>query len=130
MGIIMKYENNKIVYEVGDWVVVSEDDGTNSRYFRGDTVCYCTKNNYYSPLNINDIDSYWDNTNEFCVNNIELSNRHLRPATQEEINKASEEEKLMVGSQYVTFNEDFINVGCQMVSKDLFLKIGKKAGWL
>ena len=62
-----------------------------------------------------------------------------RPATQEEINKATGKEKIMVGEFDVVFGNngferntysDYVRVGCVEVQKELFLKIGKRAGWL
>ncbi len=89
----MKYENNKIVYEVGDYVIVSEHKDTPCRYFRDDTLCKCAEKNYYSPLDKSSIVSDWGGTERFNVTNRGGNDRQLRPATQEEINKATEEIK-------------------------------------
>ena len=133
----MKYEKNKIVYEVGDYVIVSEHKDTPCRYFRDDTLCKCAEKNYYSPLDKSSIVSDWGGTERFNVTNRRGNDRQLRPATQEEINKATEEEKIMVGeyeAEFITVDKNYgchcIKVGCVSVSKELFLKIQKKARWL
>ena len=45
-----------------------------------------------------------------------------------------QKEKVYVGGNEVTFPETGeraqISVGCEIVSKELFLKIGKRAGWI
>lgn len=113
----MKYKENKIVYEVGDWVVVI------------DKRC-----NFYSKGAFKitgGIDDNWL-INEKGI----FENDWFRPATQEEIDKATEEEKIMVGTHEVKFIKDvvqdwdYIKVGDENVGKELFLKIGRKTGWL
>ena len=57
----------------------------------------------------------------------------FRPATQEEINSA--EDKIMWGQYEVDFggdgeHRDEIKIGCVTVSKELWDKTAKKAGWL
>ena len=115
----MKYENKKIVYEAGDWIAVKVGA---------------------QPLEIkliNDVrygQIYYDKSEEYCIGNIPDDSKNVRPATQEEIDKA--EDKIMIGEYEVEFWTgvgkfyEKIKVGCVTVSKDLFLKIGKKAGWL
>ncbi len=134
----MRYEGTKIVYEVGDFGIVSENKNTDSRYFKDDTICKCVREGYYSPLDRNNIRDGWYGTEEFRITPGSInSERKLRPATQEEINKATEEEKIMVGEYEVKFGSStgarndcfgYIKVGCVEVSKELFLKIGKKWG--
>ena len=126
----MKYKNNKIVYEAGDWVAVKVGA---------------------QPLEIkliNDVrygQIYYDKSEEYCIGNISDDSKSVRPATQEEIDKT--EDKIMVDKYEVQFVDDYykaddgstasnggyagnhILVGCVRVTKETFLKIGKKAGW-
>ena len=112
----MKYEGTKIVYEVGDWVTCIDNAGSRANYKAGETfrVFYVDKDVLRSGSS--------PNTGMFLF--------RFRPATQEEINKATEEEKIMVGEYEVKFFQNAIEVGCVAINKELFLKIGKKAGWL
>ena len=123
----MKYENNKIVYEFGDWVTVVGVSGSFSK--KTEAIGHCF------PI-VGDVNSFnhgdefaIDGENKFHVN-YTLSD--VRPATQQEINKAMAEEKIMVGEHEVKFMpcSGYIMVGCVQVTRDLFLKIGKRAGWL
>jgi len=122
----MKYENNKIVYDCGDWVMPTEK------------AAHWNRNNSF-PCRIREINGDYadcnDRSNSCFVGN-------LRLATQEEIDAATKEEKIMVDSCEVKFiwydiqstadSEPCteINVGCVTIRKKLFLKIGKRAGWL
>ena len=123
----MKYENNKIVYEVGDWAVIT-----------GSTVG-CTE----AELGVAYEVLGWENDNVRLLTHFDLKRaanhcrfNDVRPATQEEINKAPKEEKIMVGEYEVEFYKvegsrpHTIKVGCVKVSEELFLKIGKKWGLL
>ncbi len=125
----MKTIDNKIVYESEDWVTVLEDSGgyTKGRAYKvrkmiGDVL-------YTEIDDVNSRTNGWHQTN-------------FRPATQDEINSATKEEKIILkddqGFNYdVKFNGAFppvggafsIKVGCVEVSKETFLKIKKKAGW-
>ena len=119
----MKYENNKIVYEVGDWVRNDEHNETaRIRKIEGDYYFF-------------DLSSRPDLCKKVGVGS--GWHQSSRPATQEEIDKISKEDKIMVGGYEVKFfgsvhneSKNEIKVGCVEVSKELFLKIGKKAGWL
>ncbi len=128
-------DGTKIVYKVGDYVVVSEHLDTIDRYFKSDTLCKCVGNNYYSPLDKNAITGCWKGIRDFSITQIN-SERKVRPATQEEINKVNEEEKIMIGEYEVDFGNargdqlDFIKIGCVKVNKELYIETGKKAGWL
>ena len=113
----MKYTDDKIFYEQGDWVVVSlrGSDGA------GD-VCRITHTSLTAPYPIH-LD-YWGSVYE----------QDIRPATQEEIYKEikGREETIEVGGYKVKFSENktHIEVGCVEVSAAEFRKIGKKAGWI
>ena len=122
----MKYENNKIVYEVGDWVyirrgavgcqgadgkvgVVVNDKNTNGMHISDDGI------------NVNIKGGVWRIDGDF------------RPATQEEIDKAIkaiEDAPIMIGSYEVRFFGNYIGVGCQTIDKEKFIEIGKKANWI
>jgi len=103
----MKYEGTKIVYEVGDWVTTIREGS------RG-----------FNKPDVGEVFNY------------SVDKNRIRPATQEEINKATEEEKIMVEDIEVKFVKSSVNttgwikVGCVSVSEGIFKKIGKKAGWL
>ena len=108
----MKYENNKIVYEAGDYCWSTCDD----------CVYKITELGKGKELSVSHANKY---------------NGLRRPATQEEIDKAAEEEKIMWGQYEVNFapkGNDFIReiitIGCVTVSKELYIKTGKKAGWI
>ena len=111
----MKYKNKKIVYEVGDWVTkIKEGD-----------MCGLGVGETSRILLIGKSDITLDITNApFC------SPKCIRPATQEEIDKV---DKIMVGDYQVIFPPEgctqIITIGCVSVSKEVYLKIGKKAGW-
>lgn len=127
----MRYEKNKIVYEAGDYITVIEcsDDSYVGKVFimkeentRGYDVQHTkhpssdTKGAYTFTKDIGD---------------------KIRLSSQEEINKVTEEEKIMVGENEVEFLGSYfplditrLRIGCVMVDKELFKKIEKKAGWL
>ena len=107
----MKYENNKIVYEAGDYCWSNSDECVYgiSEIFNGENITVEHANKY--P--------------EF-----------RRPATQEEISRATKEQPIMVGDYKVDFGNgargeqlDFIKVGCVTVGRLGFLEIKEKAGW-
>ena len=79
----MKYEKNQIVYEVGDWVtidnLVGQLEGEIGATF---PIKQLAGVYYYGD---------WDRVNKITGDCWE--GRNLRPATQEEINKATEEIK-------------------------------------
>ena len=115
----MKMEGTKIVYEVGDWVF-----GWHTK-----------ENDYYAQAwQIGSFDREFVYPKCHPDWNTEVHN--LRPATQEEINTATEEEKIMIGEYEVDFGNargdqlDFIKIGCVKVNKELYIETGKKAGWL
>ena len=117
----MRYENKKIVYEVGDWVCVTEQLKDNRA-----TVGTIGKLHKVSGGNI-----------PYLIDGIMSWCRNVRPASQEEIDRATKEEEIKVGDYLVKFHnysetctDKFIEVGCQKVTKDLFLKIGEKANWI
>lgn len=116
----MKYENNKIVYEVGDWVTINQKHHTENGKTGKLTIKPKEGKNLWRSSNLND---------GFAI-------YHFRPATQEEINSVTKEEKIMVGDSEVDFGNargdqlDYIKVGCIEVSKETLLKIGKKAQWI
>ena len=117
----MKYKGIKIVYEIGDWVMPT------------DNVSYWNRDNSF-PCRIREI-------NDDCADCNDRSSScymgNLRPATQEEINKATQEEKIMVGEYEVEFLETWrgknkanrINIDSVTIYEDQYLEIGKKAGW-
>ena len=121
----MKYKNNKIVYEVGDWVAgVLADDS----FFGAGCV---------GELSEYDGRDWWSrrHTGNPQYPNCCIGKEYMfRPATQEEVAIDKVEEKIMVGEYAVEFCEApkgrYINVGCVKVWEETFLKIGKKAGWL
>ena len=125
----MKYDkDNKIIYDYGDWVTITSDyDGSVTRgksykiggeYYRGATE---------NILHIEKDDMGIDNG---------ICGLTYRPATQEEINKSTKEQPIMVGDYKVDFGNgargeqlDFIKVGCVTVGRLAFLEIKEKAGW-
>ena len=110
----MKYEGRKIVYEVGDFVMPLE------------RVSHWNRNNSF-PARIKGI---YGNCADCGKYQDSCAVVNLRPATQEEIDKV--EDKIMVGEYEVVFPTngcDVLAIGCVNVSKKLFLKIGKRAGW-
>ena len=122
----MHYDkNNKIIYDCGDWVTQT-----------GDGYDFIPHTTQVTDIRDNEV---WVKNN-IGTGNYLSSKRHnekFRPATQEEIDKV--EDKIMVGEYVVEFEgygdgsangNIFIKVGCVRVSKELFLKIGKKAGWI
>jgi len=122
----MKYEGRNIVYEVGDFIVFCADNanGGDVRYWKRGMV-YKVTDGGSSYLSVERLDN--GVRNGWCI-------EKFRPATQEEIDKATGNEKIMVGEYVVNFDTmggvtDSIGVGCVTVDKELFLKIGKKAGW-
>ena len=110
----MKYENNKIVYEVGDWVI-------------GQDMDYKDIGSAWQVTEIDINIKYGRNDQHFSI---------VRLASQEEIYKATEKEKIMVDEYEVEFYKvegcrpHTIKVGRVKVSEELFKKIGKRAGWL
>ena len=104
----MKMDGTKIVYEAGDWVISRKDN--EPKAFR------ITK--------IGSAGGLYDGDNGWLYDN------QADLASQEEINKATGEEKIMVGEYEVEFHGDKIKVDCVYISKPRFLKIGKKAGWI
>jgi len=119
----MKCINNRIIYEVGDWVTCIDNCGAMRNYKVGDVskVSYIGED-ILRTENSTDTGMY---------------PRRFRLSTQEEINKATEEEKIMIGGLEVKFLKRVttsaignIRVGCETINKELYLKIGKKAGWL
>ena len=128
----MRYENNKIVYEVGDWVTFPKtpvlwSSAFSDNYPINKPIYPATfQIEKYSEEGMLGMNYGWSTDAEY-----------FRPATQGEIDRATEEEKIMVGKNEVEFYRKFndepchkITVGCQEVSKELFLKIGKKAKWI
>ena len=112
----MKYVDNKIVYEVGDWIVGHTEECGRITRIRKDG-----KYLYYNVDGAGDHSSYHESS---------------RPATQKEIVKATKEQPIMVGNYEVEFypglmtrDNDIIKVGCVEVNKETFLKIKQKAGW-
>ena len=110
----MKYINNKIVYEVGDWIVGHTEECGRITRIRKDG-----KYLYYNVDGAGDHSSYPESS---------------RPASQEEIDKV--EQPIMVGDYKVDFGNgargeqlDFIKVGCVTVGRLAFLEIKEKAGW-
>ena len=120
----MKYVNNKIVYEVGDWVVITKECRTGF----SQTMQIKRFLNGILDIQVDNRGEIWGDL---------YDKESVRPATQEEIDKATKEEEIKVGDYLVKFHnysetctDKFIEVGCQKVTKDLFLKIGKKANWI
>ena len=112
----MKYENNKIVYEVGDWVRNDEHNETARIHkIEGGYYFFDLSSRPYLCKKVG-VGSSWHQSS--------------RPASQEEIDKATKEELIYVGEYMVMFGLDYIKIGCEKVDKELFLKIAKKAGWL
>ena len=119
----MKYIDNKIVYEVGDWIVGHTEECGRITRIRKDG-----KYLYYNVDGAGDHSSYPESS---------------RPATQEEIDKV--EQPIMVGGYEVQFKGYYpegekdmdlgnlkctkIIVGCIEINKETFLKIKQKAGW-
>ncbi len=138
----MKYKNNKIVYEVGDWVIPNGIGHTKNN------VGFPTDRVFRVERTSNDASGYYVHVDKSSSNIAGYTTgfENVRPATQEEINKATKKEKIMIGDYEVVFKpeytyengyaetaekpRDIITVGCVSVSKELFLKIGKRAGWL
>ncbi len=124
----MKMDGTKIVYEVGDWVMPTENV---ARWNRGDSF----------PCRIREINGDCAYCND-VANSCYMGN--LRLATQEEINQATQEEKIMVRGRNARYEVEFdyyfgcgevgkakqLKISCVEIDKELFLKIGKKAGWL
>ena len=97
----MKYKNNKIVYEVGDWITsVVKDDSYFTMGSVGQLSRYDGRDWWVYPSHTGNPD--YPN---MCVGKEYL----FRPATQEEINKATEEEKIMWGQYEVNFNPALAN---------------------
>lgn len=122
----MKYEGTKIVYEVGDFV--TRIDGEHLGMNVGDADRIYGFDEYSNQIQL---------TKYIGVNSRGCHTRNLfRISSQEEINKATEEEKIMVGEYEVEYYKvegsrpHTIKVGCVKVPEELFKKIGKKAGWL
>ncbi len=118
----MKYEGTKIYYEVGDWVVGWHNE--NPDLLHNAWLIESFHNSIFAtPKGHLD----WNTGVE-----------NLRLATQKEIDDATKEKKIIVGADEVKFtaNQEPYNgctelrIGCVTVSKELFLKIAKKAGWL
>jgi len=124
----MRYEKNKIVYEVGDWVKVGNSNDYHKFLEPGDVFMIESVQQMSRPASL-----------KLGYRGYAIHSDSVTPASQEEIDKATEEEKIMVGEYRVRFLGDdnlrdskcyYIEVGCAKISKELFLKIGKKAGWL
>ncbi len=117
----MKYIDNKIVYEVGDWVRCNSENFNSNWQNRVSQIAKADDGKYRLT---------------YCVNaEPPFSASELIPATQQEINKEIQEIK--VGDYKVLFcgiitdkQCEYIKVGCEEVSKELFLKLGKIAGWI
>jgi len=116
----MKYKNNKIVYEVGDWVVRPE------KYSGVSAMIFNDKAFQIAGID-EDFFLYPDDCGRDGLESI-------RPATQEEIDKALKNDKIMIGEYEVEIPTDkpanIIRVGCQIVDQQTALKICKKAGWI
>ncbi len=117
----MRYEGTKIVYEVGDWVTRTKE--THLGMYSGDTdrVVGLLYSDTAVVLQKFVLDGNDGGSHE---------SKNFHPATQEEINKATKEEKIMVGEFEVHFYQHILEIGCARIPKELFQKIGKKAGWL
>lgn len=122
----MKYVDNKIVYEVGDWVTAIESSSSGG-FKEGSSY-------QVSLINTNTLGFNQDSSGD--KNGWGICN--FRPATQKEINTALKEYRrpaIKIGEHIVafTFTSDgcqHIKVGCQKVTKEEFLKVGKEARWL
>ena len=122
----MIYRNNEMIYEIGDWVT-----GLDANSLLGNGSGQIHRQDFNGDFWIKKPHTDNQRYAEFCVG--DGSGIYFRPASQKEINKTIAEEKIMVGEYEVSFDfepKEWIKVGCQVVSKDLFLKIGKKAGWV
>ena len=118
----MRYEKNKIVYEVGDWVKVGNSNDYHKFLEPGDVFMIESVQQMSRPASL-----------KLGYRGYAIHSDSVTPASQEEIDKATKEEEIYVGSNKVDFccvPDGYITVGCQAVKKELFLKIGKKAGWL
>ena len=124
----MKMDGTKIVYEVGDWITsVVKDDSYFTMGSVGQLGRYDGRDWWVYPSHTGNPD--YPN---MCVGKEYL----FRPATQEEINKATEEEKIMWGQYEVNFKpaghidiKDVITIGCVTVTKELWDKTAERAGW-
>ncbi len=125
----MKMDGTKIVYEVGDWVV----------------LLFEPENFVVEITKVSGVQIYYKPYNKCSIGCSGYLPKDVRPATQEEINQATKEEKIMVGEYEVEFKGYYpkgghntgeplkctqIIIGCVTVYPQDFLKIGKKAGWL
>ncbi len=134
----MKTIDNKIVYEVGDWVTVTG-------YPRSWSSSYgnCPSDAKY-PFTGEIIQRSTDDSIGVCGYGLDLGalieNKMIRLATQDEINKATKEETIYVGNgddyivEFTANREPYegcteLRIGCVTVTKDKFLKIKKRAGW-
>lgn len=137
----MKYINNKIQFEVGDWV-----------YFLGNIAALCTTTWCQGlVLKVDQVtyNSLCFNDNRFFPNALESHHgfanaiNQFRPATQEEIDsvlKKLDDPPIMLGKYEVKFGDErlmstkesreTIHVGDVTVTEKQFKEIGKKAGWL
>jgi hypothetical protein len=133
----MKYKNNKIKYEVGDLLIATKTlkmDGTNEVAYKEGKVYPVTYFNGYSLCildekgnDLHGIDYPADKENGWL--------QYFRPATEQEIEKNTD---IFVGEYKVHFFEFpndngaiiTLKIGCETIEKDLFLKIGRRAGWL
>lgn len=131
----MKYEDTKIIYEVGDWVFL--DLASTDWIFRIQSI---EKNDKVNAdivnMNGNDYNGDWSGT---VRGKFSLSSNAIRPATEAEVKLAMSRysENITVGSHKVCFNtvagtEDVesLQIGCVNVTKEKFIRIGVRAGWL
>ena len=121
----MHYDkNNKIIYDCGDFVTATENCG--DAYTKGKAYKVSDTSGERGLL-YTALDDKGSTANGWGI-------RYFRPANQEEINRV--EDKIMVGEYEVEFyrkegcTPHAIKVGCVKVPEELFLKIGKKAGWI
>ncbi len=129
----MRMEGTKIVYEIGDWVTCIEGGTKVGGGYQEGFVFPITSIDDY-----NDYQVVWKGENGHGV-----YNDSIRISTQFEINKATQEEKIMVGDlgtigeREVEFLEIWrgkekanrIKIDNVTIYEDQYLEVGKKAGW-
>jgi hypothetical protein len=145
-------ENIEIIWEVGDWITFQDIGCSDTWLFKVDSVdsirfgsseCYTVAK---QDTSFGNGQWQWEKypiLKKDCFVFFHKSIHDFTPANFKDIRECRKLEKIMIGNYEVKFgndikftnademwDKDIIQVECQIIDKETFLKIGKKAGWI